>query len=486
MRNIIVTDQVDLWGFLSDKIEVIATSDYLINKEMYNDPALRVINLCRNYDYQSLGYYVSLLAEARGQEIFPSVMAIQDIKAATSRAIIDATIHDEIQHDLQNIKANEFEMSLYFGRNMAKKYNTLAAKIHGIFPIPLFQITFARKKEWLVQKIRILSISEIPAAHQDFFEAAAKEYCSRKQFYFPRVKNYLYDVAILVNDQDKTAPSDKDAIELFVAAGDKLGMNVIPVKKEDIRSVSDYDGLFIRETTSIMHWTYKLARRAQAEGMVVIDDPVSMLRCTNKVYLAELLKQNNIPVPETKILHRHLQSLQLPHIEYPCVLKRPDGSSSQGVVKVHDPDELKHHANHYFKDSDLIIAQNFLPTEFDWRIGILDNQIIFACQYFMVEDNWKILQWDEEEMQYGKFTTVDPAQVPAHVSQTALQAAALIGDGLYGVDLKQIGDKVYVIEINDNPNIEHEVEDIFAGDQLYTNVMQTFFQRLKARHMHVH
>jgi glutathione synthase/RimK-type ligase-like ATP-grasp enzyme len=31
--------------------------------------------------------------------------------------------------------------------------------------------------------------------------------------------------------------------------------------------------------------------------MPVIDDPVSMIRCTNKVYLDELMAANGIPVP---------------------------------------------------------------------------------------------------------------------------------------------------------------------------------------------
>ena len=52
--------------------------------------------------------------------------------------------------------------------------------------------------------------------------------------------------------------------------------------------------------------------------------------------------------------------------------------------------------------------------------------------------------------------------------------------------MKQIGGEIYVIEVNDNPNIEHDVEDVFAGDELYATVMQTFLQRLKMRHEHVH
>ena len=53
--------------------------------------------------------------------------------------------------------------------------------------------------------------------------------------------------------------------------------------------MAEFDALWIRATTSIDNFTYRFARRAQQEGMPVIDDPQSMIRCTNKVYLAERL-----------------------------------------------------------------------------------------------------------------------------------------------------------------------------------------------------
>ncbi|MDU5676888.1 MAG: RimK family alpha-L-glutamate ligase, partial [Pseudomonas aeruginosa] len=64
----------------------------------------------------------------------------------------------------------------------------------------------------------------------------------------------------------------------------------------------------------------------------------------------------------------------------------------------------------------------------------------------------------------------------------ALEAAGLIGDGLYGVDLKQAGDKVLVIEVNDNPNIDAGVEDGQLGDELYRRILQAFVQRLELKH----
>jgi glutathione synthase/RimK-type ligase-like ATP-grasp enzyme len=49
------------------------------------------------------------------------------------------------------------------------------------------------------------------------------------------------------------------------------------------------------------------------------------------------------------------------------------------------------------------------------------------------------------------------------------------------VDVKQNGDQVYVIEVNDNPNIDHDVEDRYLGSELYMLIMQEFANRLEQR-----
>ncbi|MGS0466511.1 hypothetical protein ACU8V3_04580 [Cobetia marina] len=65
--------------------------------------------------------------------------------------------------------------------------------------------------------------------------------------------------------------------------------------------------------------------------------------------------------------------------------------------------------------------------------------------------------------------------------KAALKATRLIGDGLYGVDLKQLEDRVVVIEVNDNPNLDAGVEDVVLGRELYHRVMQVFLERMQAR-----
>jgi len=70
---------------------------------------------------------------------------------------------------------------------------------------------------------------------------------------------------------------------------------------------------------------------------------------------------------------------------------------------------------------------------------------------------------------------------PKEVVDLALRAANLIGDGLYGVDIKVVRGKPVVIEINDNPNLDADVEDQIIGQRLYERIMNHFLVRMEAR-----
>ena len=62
----------------------------------------------------------------------------------------------------------------------------------------------------------------------------------------------------------------------------------------------------------------------------------------------------------------------------------------------------------------------------------------------------------------------------------ALKAARAIGPGLYGVDIKETDGSIVVIEVNDNPNIEHGVEDQIGKDEVWTRILSWFIKRIGA------
>ncbi|QRN04782.1 ATP-grasp domain-containing protein [Legionella sp. MW5194] len=493
MQTIIVTDDPDSWQFLSPLAANVHASEYLSSENFLQNNSLRVINLCQSYQHQTIGYYVSLLAHARDHKAIPSVHSIQDVMNTSLSKLISQEVDEEIQHSLQDIKGTEFVFSLYFGQNMAKCHADLARKLHGLFPLPLIRFTLEKRKQWRIKNLQPLSLSGVPAHHREFMRQAAESYLSKKRFHQWRKKQRYHDLAILVDPTEPNAPSNKKALDFFANTGEDMGLNVDFIEKSDSKSIAEYDALFIRATTSVNHYTYRMARRAAQENIVVIDDPQSIIKCSNKVYLAELMRSHQILTPETTFISKY--DKELPPIEFPCVLKRPDSAFSHGVIKLDDFKSLQKSLNQFFKSSDLVLIQRFIPTEFDWRIGVLDNKPIFACRYFMARDHWQIYNWDalSDKSQgnidvqgnfaiQGNHETVPITDVPDGVIKTALKTTRLIGDGLYGVDIKSQGDKHYVIEVNDNPNIDFGIEDQILGENLYQQIMTVFLQRIRRKH----
>src|SRR5205085_9102189 len=151
----------------------------------------------------------------------------------------------------------------------------------------------------------------------------------------------------------------------------------------DFEKLSAFDGLFIRDTTNVNHYTYQFARRALADGLVETDDTDSILKCTNKFYLKELLTRHRVPVPRTLMVHRDNVDEIVPTLGLPCIVKQPDSAFSLGVTKVERAEALPEALDKLFAKSELVVAQEWVPTEFDWRVGVLDRRPLYVCKYFM-------------------------------------------------------------------------------------------------------
>ncbi len=481
ITNIIVVDKPKRWNLKIDQVNVVSAKAYTSDSDLYSKKNLRVFNLCNSYKYQTLGYYVSLLASAREHRAIPNVTTIRDMKDTSVIRSIADDIDEIIQKSLQKVEGGKLELEIYFGQTMNSSFKALGQKIYQLFEAPLFRVYFVRTSKWEIKKILPLSVDTIQAIDFETIQLFAKKYFETRRFHRKRMKPYTYDLAILVDEKEAHPPSNKKALTQFEVAAEKFGFYTEFIKKEDLSRLSEFDALFIRTTTNVNDYTYQFSRKAYAEGLVVIDDPWSILRCSNKIYLNERLKINNLNTPETHVFFKgDLSKKLLMDIVYPLILKQPDSAFSIGVLKVDDEPELEKTLTKLFKNSDLVIAQAFLPSEFDWRIGVLDNQPLFACKYFMAKDHWQIYDWESgEEDPSGEFETIPISDVPKKVLQVAAKAASLMGDGLYGVDLKEVNGKVYVIEVNDNPNIDSGIEDRVQGTELYHRIMNSFFTRIE-------
>ena len=477
MQKLIIVENPDHWQFNIYDAEVITPAKYISAETYQQFKGLKVLNLCKSYQYQSLGYYVSLLAEARKHKVLPGISTIQDLRFPSILREDFLDFDDLIQTSFKNEKTDRVEFDIYFGITQHDHLNKLAKQLFQYIQAPSLSATFSKKNKWVLQSIKPLSLGEVPEEDRPLLRKAVEKYLQRKRDFKPDKKKY--DLAILVNNEDPNPPSDAKAIQKFMKAGDQAGFNVELIDKNDLGELIQYDALFIRETTYVNHHTFRFAKKAQSLGLAVIDDPDSILKCTNKVYLYELLNANKILTPKSYVISKENYK-QLPEkLNYPFILKQPDGAFSKGVFKINNANEYKQVAT-MFQKSELVIAQEFLPTPFDWRVGIIDGQVLYVCKYFMAAAHWQIVNWNtEKQQQEGDVQCITPDQAPSGLLKTALKATSLIGKGLYGVDMKEVEGKFYVIEINDNPNIDSGIEDKILKDKLYSTIMDVFLNKIK-------
>ena len=482
MPSILVMERPENWPLEIPGAEVVQARTYLTDPAWSQRPGLKVFNVCRSYRYQSVGYYVSLLAEARKHRPLPSVATIQDLRTPSLVRVLSEDLEHLIQRSLAPLASDRFTLSIYFGENVAKRYQKLSRQLFNLFPAPLLRGEFVRTKNtWEMKGLHPIGAREIPDIHRDFVIEQTQRYLGRVR---PRPKPHAFrfDLAILTDSTEALPPSGERAIKRFMEAAEEMEIRPERISRDDLGRLAEFDGLFIRATTAVNHFTFRFSRRAAAEGLVVMDDPESILRCTNKVFLAESLARHRIPVPKTVILHRDNLDQAIRTLGFPAILKLPDSSFSQGVVRVSDDSEFRERAKAFLESSDLLIAQEFLPTEYDWRVGILNREILFVARYHMARGHWQIIQGDGgAKTRFGGVEAVSPDDAPAPVLQAASRAAALMGDGLYGVDLKVKGEAVYVVEVNDNPNVDAGYEDRVAGKEVYRKIMATFLARMEAR-----
>lgn len=466
--------------------KVMTVRDYLMRPKLFIGLNPNILNFSRSYAYQGAGYYASLLAEARQHRVLPNVETMIELSRKQLYSHSLPELENSLNQCLRKIGEASAEISrivVCLGQTANARLEPFARRLFDWYRTPVLEVTIAPGEWRAIRKIRPVAITELDSSRRAFLIEALERYTNRA-WRAPKQRAVMkWTVAVLSDPKEELPPSSMSSLKYMAKIAARHGVELVPIGKRDLDKLAQYDALFIRETTNIDNHTYRFARRAAQERMPVIDDPVSMIRCTNKVYLSELLTANGIPTPETIILSSPRDAVGLEErLGSPVVLKIPDGSFSRGVFKVAGDEAIKGKLKDLFADGDVVLAQEYCPTDFDWRIGVLDGEPLFAVQYLMAKKHWQIVRHEDGKKSVeGSFRSTSLAEAPPAVVETAVRAARLIGDGLYGVDLKQIGDRVVVIEINDNPNLDHGCEDLAEKDIVWDQLIRWFLKRLENR-----
>jgi glutathione synthase/RimK-type ligase-like ATP-grasp enzyme len=481
---VILVDQPKDFPNADTPHKVIMTSEYLARPKLFDIGRPKLVNLSRSYAYQSKGYYASLLAEARGHRVVPTVETMLELREAKLYEHALPELEDELNRCARKADFQpeaELRLLVCFGIASDERFEAFGRLLFDWFRCPALEIT-VDPGTWLsIDRIRPRTITRLVNGDASFFRDALHQH-TKREWRDPKARSLSkYDLAVLHDPNEKLPPSSVDSLKYFARIAEKLSVDIEPITRRQLDELAEYDGLFIRETTSIDNHTYRFARRAWQEGMPVIDDPMSMIRCTNKVFLMELLGSNQVPMPQTLMLAENSDLAKaMDELGLPLVVKIPDGSFSRGVHKVNSPEEFKRVVEELFEETDLLLAQKFLPTEFDWRVGVLSGEPLFVCQYRMARGHWQIVKHRADgSSREGGFRTFELDQAPKELLDVAGRAAKPIGEGFYGVDIKQTDRGFVVMEVNDNPNLEHGIEDAVGKDEIWIRLLKWFIERFE-------
>lgn len=486
-RTVFILDDAKDFPFPGPGREAVSARDYIARAKPFGRRT-RVVNLCADYSYLGLGYYCALTAEARGDRILPSAEAMLWVgwKRIYRRALGD--LERLLTKALRREEGVLAPITVCFGLCDDTRFKTLARAAFDAFRCPILRIHAERaateggKPLIRIADIRVPGWKTLKGADRALFERGLDAYTKRHRPTPALSRGPRYTLAVLFDPKEAMGPSNPLAIERLTRAGASLGVKVEPIGRRDLPRLAEFDALFIRETTALDHHTYRFAKRAEAESIPCLDDAGSILRCTNKVYLAELFRTHAIPSPRTVVIDASSLEKAAAESAFPVVLKVPDGAFSKGVKRADDAGQMIELGREMLSRSALILAQEYLRTEYDWRIGILNGQPLFASKYFMARGHWQIINHAAKGApDEGGFETVPIEAVPPAILDAALAAARPIGDGLYGVDTKLLEDgRAVVIEVNDNPNLDAGVEDKLLKDELWRMLVRDFVRRIEA------
>jgi glutathione synthase/RimK-type ligase-like ATP-grasp enzyme len=266
-------------------------------------------------------------------------------------------------------------------------------------------------------------------------------------------------IGIYVERYTVSHADDMNGLMRFAQVALRMGHRTDFLFRPDMFKIPEYDAIYIRAVTDPLNSAYVAARKAEMSGVRVIDDSKSIRICCDKINMYHHLMNARVPMPQTLFLHESELTLAtgrrlLETLGSPFVLKAPNSAFSLYVDRAETPEEFVRIGRRFCRRADRLVAQRFIKSEFDWRVGMLGGEPLYVCQYIIPKKRWKIATYTPEGRSiYGPVRALPLSQVDPLLLQRATEAAAAIGDGLYGVDLKQSDNDYLTIEVNDNPTI---------------------------------
>ncbi|MEM2119274.1 MAG: RimK family alpha-L-glutamate ligase [Candidatus Bathyarchaeia archaeon] len=284
-------------------------------------------------------------------------------------------------------------------------------------------------------------------------------------------------IACFVEKYNFSDPREENALKNFKYTAEGMGHDFNFMFRENLSEIPKHDAMFIRATTDPLYTAYIVSKTAAEHGLKVVDDPWSIQICANKIHQYALFEKHDIPHIPTVFINKedfhHKQILTIfREFGKPVVVKAPYTSFSRYVEKAACETSFREVATRFFRKSDVLAVQQFMPTAFDWRVGVLNGEVLYVCKYMIPKGRWKhgAKLRGKPTIIWGRTFSMKKENAPSRLKEVALKACEIIGHGLYGVDIKEVNGNYVVVEVNDNPSIYAGYEDL-RNKELYGKII---------------
>jgi hypothetical protein len=145
----------------------VTARDYIRNpRAIPARPTPKILNLSRDYAYQSLGYYVSLLAEARGHKVVPTVTTILELSRRTGYGHALAEPEETLNRTIRRLAeppSASFRLLVCLGRADDPRFNRLGRQLFELFRCPILEVFVRAGEPWRIRKLAAVTVDELSA-----------------------------------------------------------------------------------------------------------------------------------------------------------------------------------------------------------------------------------------------------------------------------------------------------------------------------------
>ena len=179
-RTLLVVDDLSDWDPYYPSEQIMTFENYLAKEQDNSGQRVRVINLSRSYRYLSDGYYCSLLAEARGHHVIPSVKTLNDLSEFDLYQIQLDDLSETLKRALKKQKKDE-ELTVlsFFGAATEPALEDLSRMLFEKFPCPVLEMKLRYRNQWEIFALRAVSHRNLDDISESVFASALDKFSKK-------------------------------------------------------------------------------------------------------------------------------------------------------------------------------------------------------------------------------------------------------------------------------------------------------------------